>query len=109
MVNAARLIRHARRSAGLSQRELAERTGVPQPAIARIERGYISPRLDTIDRLLTATGTALELAPRLGIGVDRSLIRAALERSPEERIEAAGAAGRNLTEFLRATGRGSRI
>ncbi|HUG98584.1 MAG TPA: helix-turn-helix domain-containing protein [Gammaproteobacteria bacterium] len=107
-MSAARFLRQARRKAGLSQRALAERTGVPQPQIARIESGAVSPRLHTLDRLLSATGSALELAPRIGSGVDRSLIRAALRRSPEERVLAAGAAGRNLAAYLRAAGRGSR-
>lgn len=107
-MKAARLLRQARRRAGLSQRALAQRAGVPQPQIARIESGTVSPRLDTLDRLLSATGSGLELAPRIGIGVDRTLIRAALRRSPEERVLAAGAAGRNLAAFLRATQRGSR-
>jgi transcriptional regulator with XRE-family HTH domain len=93
------LLRYARRRAGLTQRELAERANVPQPAIARIERGRVSPRMDTLVPLLEAAGFALELAPRIGQGVDRSLIRSCLARSPEERIRAATAAARNLAEF----------
>jgi DNA-binding XRE family transcriptional regulator len=38
----------ARRSAGLTQRQLAERSGVPQPTIARIESGKQMPRADTL-------------------------------------------------------------
>jgi uncharacterized protein len=106
-MNAGTALRYARRRAGLTQRELAERAGVPQPAIARIERGVVSPRIATLDRLLAATGEALELAPRIGDGVDRSLIRATLARTPEQRIVAAGHAGRNLAAFRREVGRGS--
>ncbi len=94
-------MRQARRHAGLTQRALAQKAGVPQPQIARIERGSVSPRLSTMERLLTETGSTLELAPRIGVGVDRGLIRAALARTPEERVVAAGAAGRNLAGFLR--------
>jgi len=36
----------------LSQRELAERSGVPQPTIARIEAGRVSPRFETLETLL---------------------------------------------------------
>src|SRR2546430_2203341 len=43
-----RLLSYARRSAGFSQRQLAERSGIPQPAIARIESGRSTPRLDTL-------------------------------------------------------------
>lgn len=107
-MKAARLLRYARRRAGLTQRELASATGVPQPAIARIERGVISPRLDTLERLLAGARGSLELSPRLGEGVDRTLIRASLDRTPEDRVRAAGRASRNLAAFLRATRDGSR-
>ena len=43
----------------------------------------------------------LEVAPRPGIGVDRSLIRDALALVPEERILAAGRAGRALEAWKR--------
>jgi hypothetical protein len=42
----------------------------------------------------------LELVPRIGDGVDRTLIRSSLDRSPEERIRAATAAARNLGAFI---------
>ena len=83
----------------MSQRALAAQAGVPQPAIARIERGAVQPRLDTLAELLAATGSTLELAPLAGVGVDRSLIRATLARSPEDRIRAATRAARNLAAF----------
>jgi predicted transcriptional regulator len=98
-MNPARTLRHARRRAGLTQRALARLAGVPQPAIARIERGGVSPRVATLDRLLEATGHALEVQPAIGLGVDRSLIREALRLTPEERVEAAGRAGRRLEGF----------
>jgi predicted transcriptional regulator len=100
-MNVANALRYARRRAGLTQRGLADRTGVPQPAIARIERGAVAPRIDTLNRLLAATGDALELSPRIGDGVDRTLIQASLTMSPEERVRVAGRAGRNLATFLR--------
>lgn len=86
----------------MTQRELASRTRVPQPAIARIERGRVSPSVATLDRLLRATGHVVELAPLEGAGVDRALIRMALGRTPEERVISAGTAGRRLLEFRSA-------
>ncbi len=86
----------------MTQRALAAASGVPQPQIARIERGLTSPRLATLERLLAPTGTSLEVAPHAGEGVDRTLIRANLELSAEERISAAARAGRRLTGFLHA-------
>jgi transcriptional regulator with XRE-family HTH domain len=98
---AARMLRYARRRAGLSQRALAALASVPQPAIARIERGAVSPRVDTLAELLGAAGASLEVVPAAGLGVDRSLIRASLGRTPEERIRTAGAAAQSLAPFWR--------
>jgi len=100
------MLRYARRRAGLSQRALARRAGVPQPGIARIEAGAVSPGLDTLARLLEAAGVALELAPLAGAGVDRSLIRSSLARTPEERIRLAGRSARNLAAFQAEVARG---
>lgn len=107
-MDAGRMLRYARRNAGLSQRGLADRVGVPQPAVARIERGQMSPRVDTLDRMLAGAGMTLQLAPRTGQGVDRTLIRASLARTPEQRVTAAGRAGSNLAAFLAETRRGRR-
>ena len=95
------LLRYARRSAGFSQRELARRSGVPQPAIARIESGLTNPRTDTLDRLLAACGFRLDLLPAAGLGVDRSAIRRLLRLTPPERARLAVREGRAL-EKVRA-------
>jgi transcriptional regulator with XRE-family HTH domain len=94
----------ARRSAGLTQRELAERSGVPQPTIARIESGKQMPRADTLDKLLKACGWELDMALRRGEGEDRSLIRYWLSLTPIERAEGGAAYGR-AAEQLREAGR----
>ncbi|SHE25928.1 XRE family transcriptional regulator [Actinomyces glycerinitolerans] len=47
-------IRFRRHAAGLSQRELADRTGVSQPLIAAIESGARHPSADTRERLRKA-------------------------------------------------------
>jgi predicted transcriptional regulator len=102
-MDAAQMVRYVRQRAGLTQRALAAKAAVPQPAIARIESGAVQPRLDTVLHLLDAAGFTLEVSPKIGRGVDRSLIRAALERTPEERIMAATVAARNLRGYLEAT------
>jgi transcriptional regulator with XRE-family HTH domain len=53
-------LRRARRSAGLTQRVLAERMGTSQPAIARAESGLVEPSLDFVDRFAQATGQVLK-------------------------------------------------
>jgi transcriptional regulator with XRE-family HTH domain len=96
---AARELRVARRSAGISQRVLAERAGVPQSTVGRIEAGLIDPRASTLRHLLRSCGMDLEVDRRLGEGVDRTQIRERLERDPRERLEdltAAAAAIRRI-------------
>lgn len=53
----------AREEMGLSQRELAELSGVKQPAIARLESGAAVPRIDTLIRLLVPLGKTLAIVP----------------------------------------------
>jgi ribosome-binding protein aMBF1 (putative translation factor) len=48
-----------RRAAGLSQRELADKTGVPQSEISRIERGLTVPTITRAQALLTPLGWRL--------------------------------------------------
>jgi transcriptional regulator with XRE-family HTH domain len=53
---AARAIVRARMAAGLSQAELAERAGTAQAVISRIERGVVSPSLDTFGKIARGLG-----------------------------------------------------
>lgn len=53
----------ARQEAGLSQRKLEKLSGVKQPVIARMEKGYTAPHLDTILKILTPLGKTLEIVP----------------------------------------------
>lgn len=101
-MNAARVVRYARRRAGLSQRALAEKASVPQSTIGRIESGATDPRASTLDRLLAACGFDLEVEPRLGIGVDRSQLDEMLKRTPTERIMFAGRSARAMEAFRHA-------
>ena len=54
-------IRALREKKGLSQRELAERVGTTQSAIARLEAGNISPSLPTLDKIAYALGAEVNL------------------------------------------------
>ena len=93
---AARILRYARRRARLTQRVLASASGIPQETIARIESGTTQPRFDTLDRLLEAAGFELEVMPRLGVGVDRTLIASTLKLNPTERLEQGQRAARDM-------------
>jgi len=52
-------VRAARRRAGMSQTELAALTGTSQPAVARLEKGQVSPTVITLDRIARALGAEL--------------------------------------------------
>ena len=101
MSMAGRMLRHARHRAGLTQRELSATVGIPQETIARIEAGRANPRVTTLDRLLEGCGFGLEHLPRLGIGIDRSQIRARLALAPEDRLRVAIEDDRNFIELRR--------
>ena len=57
------LIREARRRAGLTQAELAERISTAQPNVARWESADMSPSVDMLTRVIQACG--LDLVVRL--------------------------------------------
>jgi transcriptional regulator with XRE-family HTH domain len=86
MKNGGALLKKARTRAGLTQRALAARAEVPQSTVGRIETGAIEPRIDTLLRLLHASGHDLELTARLGEGVDRAQIRERLALTPRQRL-----------------------
>ncbi|MBO4547450.1 MAG: helix-turn-helix transcriptional regulator [Treponema sp.] len=52
----------ARKSNGLTQKELAARTGITQADISRLENGEANPSLKTIKRLAAALGKKLQIS-----------------------------------------------
>jgi ribosome-binding protein aMBF1 (putative translation factor) len=53
----------ARKEQNISQEELAQTTGMKQPAIARIEAMKVSPQVDTLLKLLYPLGYTLQVVP----------------------------------------------
>ena len=47
-------LRRMRKNAGITQKKLAERAGVSQSLIARIEKGAVDPRLSTVQKIMRA-------------------------------------------------------
>lgn len=93
-----RMVRYARRRGGMTQRELAAKAGIPQETIARIEKGRVDPRVSTLDRLLEAAEFGLEIEPRLGRGIDRTLFHLGL--SPGGRALWAGQSNENVMRVM---------
>ncbi len=98
------LIREARRRAGITQRELAERAGTTQSAIARWEAGGTSPDLDTVRRLVRCCGLDLEVALVEWDESDRAQAAALLALDPAERLQRGLVAARRMAA-LREAGR----
>jgi transcriptional regulator with XRE-family HTH domain len=85
-VTARDIVRIARQRSGLTQQQLADRSGHPRETIARWETGAREPSLASLEALVAACGLDLviHLAPR-----DRSLdelVADQLELSPGERL-----------------------
>ena len=53
----------ARENNGFTQRDLAEKTGLKQSAIARLESRKTLPRIDTVIKLLAPLGYKLSIEP----------------------------------------------
>jgi transcriptional regulator with XRE-family HTH domain len=72
------LLREERRAAGLSQRDLAERTNVSNAYLSQVERGRHEPSL----RVLAA------LASALGVSLKTLLVRAGIIEATQDEREA---------------------
>jgi len=85
-MEASALIKEARTAAGLTQAQLAERAGVKQPVIARLERPGANPRFSTLKKVVAAAGHTLALDLDNNVGLDATLIAASLRETPSERL-----------------------
>lgn len=83
----AALIKQARRRAGLSQVQLAERRGKAKVQIGRWETGVAAPSLDTLLELLRACGFDLPLTLQPYEPVDDGRLVALQRQSPRARLE----------------------
>ena len=63
--NGKTIIERARRGSGLSQRELARRSGTSQPTLSTYESGGKSPTLAVAERIVNASGYDIDLRPRV--------------------------------------------
>jgi DNA-binding XRE family transcriptional regulator len=59
--NLAQHIIALRKVSGLSQRDFADRVGIKQPQLARIESGKQMPKLETLMKLASGAGYTLEV------------------------------------------------
>ena len=52
---------NARKASGITQKELAEKTGITQGDISRLENGTANPSLKTLQRLASGMGMTLKV------------------------------------------------
>lgn len=90
------LIREARRRAGLTQRQLADRAGTTQSAVARWESGRTSPDLSTVRRLVRLCGLDLEVALVERDDSDLAQARRLRDLTPAERLKRGVAVARQM-------------
>jgi len=64
----------ARKIAGLTQKQISERTGITQADISRLENGNANPSLSTLKRLASAMGMTLKLEFTPAINGSKELI-----------------------------------
>ena len=64
-MDTAALLERVRRAAGLTQDELARRSGTSRTAVSAYEHGRKSPTLATATRLLAESGFELDVVPRI--------------------------------------------
>lgn len=83
----ASLIKQARTRAGLSQVQLAERSGKAKMQIGRWETGVVAPSLDTLLELVRACGFDLPLSLQPYEPVDDRPLVALQRESPGARLE----------------------
>jgi transcriptional regulator with XRE-family HTH domain len=125
-LRSARIVSDARERAGLSQRELAKRARTAQSVVARIELGETSPSVDTLTRILRATGfeAMVDLEPIARMarhspvvqkavtdlvvdaykhGIDRTLLRENLKKTPDQRVRALVGMARFVDEAQRSS------
>ena len=81
-----RQLSEARARKGLSQRALADRVGLPQGHISKIEQGQVDLRLSSLTELARALDLDVQLVPRHALPAVEGVLRAA-EAEPQNTAE----------------------
>jgi transcriptional regulator with XRE-family HTH domain len=82
------ILKSARKAKGLSQRALAEKVGVPQSHISKIENGGVDLQTSSLIEFARALDLEVQLVPRRLLPAMRAMERgASSEQIPAYRIE----------------------
>ena len=77
-------LKAAREAKGLSQRALAERAGVPQSHISKIETTGVDLRISSLVEIARALDLELALVPRKSMSAVKSVVRSAQPAAPQQ-------------------------
>jgi predicted transcriptional regulator len=80
-------LKEKRKELGMTQSKLADRAGVSQPLIARIENGDVDPRLSTVSRIVEVFETAEEDAVTAGDLMSGGVISVAPDDTVRDAVE----------------------
>ncbi|MBW2940810.1 helix-turn-helix domain-containing protein [Zhongshania aquimaris] len=75
VIDISKSLKRAREAKGLSQRTLADLSGVPQSHISKIESGGVDLRISSLVEIALALDMELKLVPRKGLSAVNSIIR----------------------------------
>jgi transcriptional regulator with XRE-family HTH domain len=79
-------VRRTRLAVGWTQEQLASRAGVDRSDLSRIERGEQDPRWSTLEKLMKALGSVVEVSETMAVPslspAERRRLRAAADSMP---------------------------
>lgn len=105
-----RALASARRAAGLTQAELADKLGTTQSAIARLEGGQFAATVKTLSRLSNVLGVHFEVIPQAGLAVrfgpSRAVTLAELTGRRDELLQIAARHGARDVRVFGSVARG---
>jgi transcriptional regulator with XRE-family HTH domain len=96
------LVREARKRAGLTQRELAQKAGTTQSAVARLESGRTRPAFDDVLRLVRLCGFDLDIMLVERDQSDWAQASRLAPLTPSQRVDRAVAVAAQLREIRRS-------
>ena len=85
-MNAAEIVRQARKLRGWTQTELARAARIPQSSVARWESGRVSPRVDSLRRVLEAAGLRVQVELADDDRIDSDQLAERLDWRPIDRL-----------------------
>jgi transcriptional regulator with XRE-family HTH domain len=101
-------VREARKRARLTQRELADKAGTTQSAIARLESGRTQPSFESVLRLVRLCGMDLDIMLTERDESDWLQAESLLGLDPSERVARAQGVARTMQAIREAGARGDR-